>query len=337
MNNLSENIIAFIKKYIPRFNLIHLKNKFSTYSYLLFSKLLIFSRQSYKQLSSPAFYKPILKLIISVFNKNFYLTILRSFKNFVETIEKPDPVKIWKNYIKTFLFNNKIAILGTLAVHMIGIIIFLSIKLYTESPPQDTGLFFDFTTEELEFLQKIMDTQEEDDERRRNIAVNQYDTEIDQIEDYTQNYNFNESVIEEIVNENIQRVYDETHDQSLPELSEIVDPVILQAEDQKIKTEADSSKTYQGPTNIYFSLENRKVVFLAVPVYKCQGRGTITMEIIVNQRGWVNSTKKISGDAAGNECLVIAAKAAALKTRFNPNVNAPLRQAGTITYNFIAQ
>ena len=43
------------------------------------------------------------------------------------------------------------------------------------------------------------------------------------------------------------------------------------------------------------------------------------------------------GDAFNEICLAEAARIAALRTRFNSDFGAPVRQQGTITYHFIAQ
>jgi hypothetical protein len=102
-----------------------------------------------------------------------------------------------------------------------------------------------------------------------------------------------------------------------------------------IKTE---QKEYSGPTNITYNLENRTKRDLDIPVYKCQGGGSVKLNIVVDQRGFVVSAAVNSpGTTANSECLEQAALNAANRSRFNTDYNAANRQKGTITYQFVAQ
>lgn len=287
----------------------------------------------------------ILKKIITVIN-NYLIKTLKpnslnklynSLKIFIHNFRFPDPELIWNLHIKRFFITNKVGILGTIALHMVVIIIFLFVRINALDKIRETGLIIEFETEIVEIPLGPEEDRFKNNENRRNIAVNQDDPEKDEIEDYSQNYNFNEEEIERIVSDNIQKIYEETHGKTIPDNNDPDNLVILQADDPVINLIDDSLKTYKGPTNIYYSLENRRVLHLAVPVYKCEGSGKVKVEIRVNQRGYVNSVKVVSGDASDNQCLAIAARNAALITRFNPNVFAPFRQTGNITYNFIAQ
>jgi hypothetical protein len=95
---------------------------------------------------------------------------------------------------------------------------------------------------------------------------------------------------------------------------------------------------YKGPTTISYFLEGRKEVYIPIPVYQCQGSGTVVMDIVVNQNGYVISAsinKPLS--QIKEECLVEAANRFALTTRFNAKSTAPEKQRGKITYIFLAQ
>jgi len=281
--------------------------------------------------------KAVISNILQIINKLYSRININSIKIFFKNINIPDPENVWKKYIRIFFIKNKEGILGTLALHLIVIIVFLFIRLQALERIKETGLIFEFETELVEVPLTEEEERFKNKEDRRNIAVNLLDQNVDQVEDYTQNYNFNDVEIERIVSENIQKIYEETHDSSIDEYNDPDEPVVLQPENYIDTIRPDSSKTYIGPTNIYYSLENRKVRYLKVPVYKCEGSGKVTVEIKVNQRGYVKDVKILSGDAIDNECLVTAARNAAIQTRFDSNVFAPLRQTGTITYNFIAQ
>lgn len=95
---------------------------------------------------------------------------------------------------------------------------------------------------------------------------------------------------------------------------------------------------YQGPTRIYYDLPGRNHTYLPIPIYKCQGSGKIVLVIEVNQRGYVESAI-VSQEAmtVNDECLEETAIAAALASRFEPNLNGPRIQKGLLTYIFVAQ
>jgi hypothetical protein len=109
----------------------------------------------------------------------------------------------------------------------------------------------------------------------------------------------------------------------------------MEGEDE---TNVEEREPYTGPTNIYYSLENRHHLRLPVPVYKCQGSGLIEVSIVVDQKGRVvHAEIKSTGSGVAESCLGQAAREAALQTRFNTDYHADNRQVGAITYHFIAQ
>lgn len=109
--------------------------------------------------------------------------------------------------------------------------------------------------------------------------------------------------------------------------------------DEKKEVEMDD---YSGPSNIsYEFLEapyNRYKVYLPVPVYKCQGEGQVTVDILVDQTGRVISANPyLKRDYADKDCLLEAAKNYAMRTRFEAKFQAPKNQRARIIYNFIPQ
>ena len=121
----------------------------------------------------------------------------------------------------------------------------------------------------------------------------------------------------------------------LKELEELArEELSLEAEE----TGQKPPEPYEGPTNIYYKLEYRYHLRLPVPVYKCLGSGEVEVKIVVDQRGRVvQAETEKQGETANEICLADAAKTAAMKTFFNTDYDAPVRQTGTITYRFIAQ
>jgi len=122
------------------------------------------------------------------------------------------------------------------------------------------------------------------------------------------------------------------------------DLLTLENQEDKKKQEekADESQkmaaNYRGPTRIYYDLQGRNHTYLPIPIYKCQGSGKVVLVIEVNQKGIVeNATVVESESTATDECLVETAVGTALVSRFEPNLNAPRTQKGTLTYIFVAQ
>jgi len=232
---------------------------------------------------------------------------------------------------------NATGILGTVAFHLVLIVIFLIIKISTEKSQIENLIIVDFDDE---LIEEQMESEAPDpefeerlarylEESRSNVPVN-LSRKIDQ-----------ELSTEKYVSE-LKKDIDANRPEDMKELQERLkeledleqEEIIMEGEDK----EQTPPEFYEGPTNIFYDLKDRYHLWLPVPVYKCQGAGFIEVKIAVNQRGRVVQVEiEKPGDTANEICLEEAARNAALKTRFNANYDAPGRQVGTITYHFIAQ
>lgn len=96
-------------------------------------------------------------------------------------------------------------------------------------------------------------------------------------------------------------------------------------------------KPYSGPSVLSWSLDGRKASHLPIPAYRCYGAGEVTVIITVNNQGTVVNAKVDEGSSTGDSCLRSFAVRAARLSKFSASQTAPARQAGTITYAFIAQ
>lgn len=240
-----------------------------------------------------------------------------------------------------------VGILGTVIIHLIAGIIFMSFRI--SSVRNDLKEEFEIEIvaieeplpEEEKIIELPATTIENvlrDNQEMLNIArnlANRPEEKIDP-EDYIDKVKEEliesgqldrENYIDEWRNRNQQ---DESEEPDFPEES------ISEEEDasESQKMAAD----YQGPTRIYYDLSNRYHTYLPIPVYKCQGSGKVTLGIEVNQRGVVEKAQIIeSQSTTGDECLIETAVNTALISRFNPDINAPKIQRGTLTYHFVAQ
>lgn len=97
------------------------------------------------------------------------------------------------------------------------------------------------------------------------------------------------------------------------------------------------NEVYSGESNIVYYLENRYHLRLPIPVYLAQSGGVVIVDITVDRNGRVTQANPRSNPSIRDELIYIYAKAAASRTVFNTDQNAPNPQKGTIHYTFIAQ
>jgi len=248
-------------------------------------------------------------------------------------------------------YNGKIVgILGTVIVHLIAAIIFMTFNLHSlktkESQIEKFEIEFAAIEEKkvpvkpVELPPTSVENILHDDVEMLNIARNLASKPEEKID--PQDY------IDKVKDELIQSGklgtdnymdrqrgnYQQTED----------DQFALQDQEEKEKKEekaTDSQKmaaNFQGPTRIYYDLQGRNHTYLPIPIYKCQGSGKVVLLIEVNQRGYVENATIVEGESTTNdECLAETAVGAALRSRFESNLNAPKIQKGTLTYIFVAQ
>ena len=90
-----------------------------------------------------------------------------------------------------------------------------------------------------------------------------------------------------------------------------------------------------GVDGTTYQLGGRDVAFKAKPIYNLQVEGKVVVMITVDQLGNVISAIPGSkGSTTLNKQLLQRAKAAALKTKFDPKQTAPTNQQGKIIYYF---
>jgi hypothetical protein len=245
---------------------------------------------------------------------------------------------VFREKLQEWMQENATGILGTIAFHMLLAVIFLIIKISSEKTYIESIILFEIEEElsedqvekdmpDPEFDQRLADYLEQ---ARSNVPVNLARNVEEEIS--TEKY---VRELEQEMNENRPESLEEMQER-LKELEEISkEELIMEGEDDAREKE---SEPYLGPTNIYYSLENRYHWQLPVPVYKCEGSGLIEVSIVVDQKGVVVHAEVDQPGASSNKiCLADAAKKAALRTRFNADYKAATRQVGTITYHFIAQ
>ena len=100
----------------------------------------------------------------------------------------------------------------------------------------------------------------------------------------------------------------------------------------------EMAANFKGPTRIYYDLIGRTHLYLPIPIYKCQGSGKVVLSIQVDQNGVVQKAQVMEREStASDPCLVETAVNTALSSRFNPDASSPRVEIGMLTYQFVAQ
>ncbi len=113
---------------------------------------------------------------------------------------------------------------------------------------------------------------------------------------------------------------------------------VSSVESEKKTAEKWKRTFYNGASSVSFNLENRYKITLPIPVYRCEEGGTVVVAIQVDQNGQVTQASIVRGQSGNaSDCLLTAARDAALGSYFNADAHSPHTQKGTITYRFEAQ
>ena len=225
----------------------------------------------------------------------------------------------------------------TVIVHLTVIIVLLASQLSLALRKEDSFVL-DFTRQEtIEKLEKELAFKEEVSRRLdeiisaqgstpiRNVVVDRGALKDDRNTDAEQLYKDAER-LQEALNNTFNR--EDNPEEYVP----IAPPPSTEGPDKKTQKEV-----YSGPSVVSYSLDGRKATRLPIPAYRCYGAGEVTVIITVNNQGDVVNAKVDDRVSATDNCIRTFAVRAARLSKFNASPDAPARQMGTITYEFIAQ
>jgi len=235
---------------------------------------------------------------------------------------------------------NIYGIIGTLVFHILLVSLFLLAEVKKSVDIDEEAIILDFTAEELEMpeVKEELPPEEEStqpsqtpDQPRElgsNIPVNEAakppkDKFFD--EDYRRE-------IEEA--QNLVKDVNKTLSAEIPDIGDVEMP---EETTEGMKPEEIKNVIYKGKSNISYFLENRYHRSIPIPIYLAEGGGEIIVDIVVDQRGRVLSAEPRNNPAVRDKNLFAYARQAALNTIFNIDFDAPEKQKGTITYNFVPQ
>ncbi len=247
-------------------------------------------------------------------------------------------------------YNGKIVgILGTVIIHLLAAIIFMSFQITGLKTKKDQIKKFEIefaAIEEKKAAEKPYEpppTSVEnifhDDVEMLNIARNLSSKSVEKVDakDYI------DQVKEELIQSGKLGTDNYLDRQSGNQMTEddqfeLENQKEKENQEDKANESQEMAANYRGPTRIYYDLQGRGHTYLPIPIYKCQGSGKIVLLMEVNQKGIVENASIIEGEStAKDECLMETAIGSALRSRFEPNLNAPRIQKGTLTFIFVAQ
>jgi TonB family protein len=240
------------------------------------------------------------------------------------------------------LDRHKYGILITIIFHLLMVVVFYAIKVNNLSKKTEINIPIEVASEEDIQAVRLLEAMKQQGEalnsqlgenissnQGRNIPVNVSDKFKDEIS--TEKYE--EEVKHEIKydEEWNPEAYTEEHENQLKEDAEN----FL----NELKKKQNTHKvSFKGKTNIYYDLQGRSHTYLPVPVYQCEGGGTVVVSIEVSPEGRVvNAVVSHISANSTDDCYSEAARSFALRSQFEEAPAGKGNQKGTLTYEFIAQ
>jgi hypothetical protein len=150
-----------------------------------------------------------------------------------------------------------------------------------------------------------------------------------------QNKFFDEDYMKEV--ENAKQLVSDVNSQLSKEKINMDDIKMPVSTSKGIHPDSIENSVYTGESNIVYYLGKRYHLSLPIPVYLTKRGGKIIVNISVNKQGIVTSAEPQKTPGVNDEQLYLYAKAAASRTIFNADPQAPEPQHGTIHYTFVAQ
>lgn len=245
--------------------------------------------------------------------------------------------------IREFTKTNLVPILYTVIIHLVIAIVLVFLKVEGLKKDRELGVLLDFTEEvtledlmeqeEVELPPEWMEQVFEAREQASNRAVNVNDEVNREIS--TEDY------VNDLLNE-LEAQKDEDFLQDREKWKEIISSYVYEDEPKPAAEEDTAQEPFTGPTRITYEFRepprNRQQRNLTVPVYRCEGSAMVTVDIEVEQNGTVSSARVARVESSrDSQCFIDAAQEAALSSMFRSDYNAPAKQKGQITYQFVAQ
>ncbi|NOR74246.1 MAG: hypothetical protein GQ525_03700, partial [Draconibacterium sp.] len=241
--------------------------------------------------------------------------------------------------IRKIYKRNIYGVMGTLVFHILIVLFFLLADVDMKGNTKEEALLIEFPDILPELEEQIekqeMESSDEipaensESSNRTNAASNQLASTntTTSAEEF-----FDDEYLKEI--EAAKRLSSDVSNQLSKEVIDINDIKMPVETTEGMEPDSIKNVIYVGESNIVYYLENRYHKSLPIPVYLSQGGGKVIVDIVVNQQGFVTEATPRKNRNIREEQTFLYAKAAASKTVFNSDPDAPKAQKGTIHYTF---
>lgn len=246
--------------------------------------------------------------------------------------------------LKRIYKENIYGVIGTLLFHILLVGTFLLAEINQKNEVTEEAILIEFPEElppeepepEPEQSENPESSPQVNDPSARQNQANQLTNRAaNRSATASRNDFFDEAYQQEI--ENAQKLVSHVNKQLSQKIVNLDDIPMPEQTTEGMDRESIKNVIYTGESNIEYQLENRYHLRLPIPVYLAKGGGTVIVDISVNREGRVVSAKPRKSSTVRDEEIYLYAQAAAQRTLFNSDPNAPAIQNGTIKYNFIAQ
>jgi hypothetical protein len=239
--------------------------------------------------------------------------------------------------------HNIYGVIATLSFHVVLLIVLITSDLKYGNQPPGEAVLVDFSLRE--FIMPDPETNKEPDAKSGTEqqltstsgqqASNQAVNEASRLSSRTNDPFFDKAYINEVAA--AKKLVSDVNKTLAKNILEIGD-IRMPEENSEGKTREEAKQSnFKGKSNIHYFLENRYHQRLPIPVYLAEGAGEVIVDIVVGRSGQVLGANPRYNPKITDLTIFAYAKQAAEKTWFNEDMSAPEKQAGTITYRFVAQ
>ena len=244
-----------------------------------------------------------------------------------------------------FFRRHQVGIYGTIIVHLLLAILFLSLKLTTISQENKNPILISFEKEQINPDIVKEEVLREMAELKRQIAAFDKTDLRNASADISDKSKSDNQPLSDDRDTKADKLYDEAR--ALQEKLEAGKANLAKLEEgedaiQEPKGQESGSKKGKvaspGKVLVNYDLGGRKAFRLPVPAYTCEGGGEVRVIIEVNKQGYVVNARVEGKSSNADECLWTSALRSAKMSRFQIIENPTASQAsGYILYRFVPQ
>jgi hypothetical protein len=251
-------------------------------------------------------------------------------------------------WLNNILESNLNAVLITVLIHLVLVFIFLLMQLHPPEQQKEATIIID--PEKLEEMEKYFEAKEKIEKEMQEEALSKNMT-IEEIRNLARTANIEaekqasdkQQTAKEIQEKYEEELRKEMYGDKYEEIKAELDKEISRDDFSEYRQTPESmdkkgdADYYTGPSLVKVELENKDLRhhYIDIPVFTCRGSGVVVVGITVDNFGNVVNANTLSApEHVDSNCLIQAAKQAAMNSRFASSQNGT---SGEITYHFIPQ